>query len=112
VGYQNQDSGFYRNRAGSDPAFQASVARTYGAQAFANDADKVGSYYVSGGRIAALLQASNDLRFTLTYLSQKTEIDGIAQANSGIYEQTLLGVAPEHVARGQKGGSLTRTSTS
>lgn len=102
--YQYQDSGFYRNRAGSDAAFQVAVVNPYGAQAFAIDEEEVGDYYVLGGRVAALFQATDDLRFTLSYLSQKTERDSIAVANSGTYEQTLLQVAPENVIRGRTGG--------
>lgn len=104
VAYQSEDSGYYRNRAGSDAAFQAAVVARYGAEDFAADREEVGSYRVLGGRIAALLQASDNLRFTLTYLSQKTETDGFALANSGVYEQTLLQVDPQHVVRGQAGG--------
>jgi len=106
VGYQYQDSGFYRNRAGSDPAFEASVVVPYGVQAFAVDKDEVGDYYVRGGRIAALWQANDDLRLTLNYLSQKNETDGMPLANSGVYEQTALQVATQHVVRGQTGGQI------
>jgi len=104
VAYQYQDSGFYRNRAKSDAAFQTNVVARYAAQAFAADADEVGSYRALGGRIAALYQVSDDLRLTLTYTSQNTETDGFALSNSGVYEQTLLQVAPENVARGRKDG--------
>lgn len=103
--YQYQDSGFYSNRAGSSTAFRTAVVTPTGAQAFAVDADEVGAYYVLGGRMAALYQASDDLKFTLSYLSQKTETDGFAFANSGSYEQTVLQVAPQHVIRGRKEGS-------
>lgn len=108
--YSNQESGFYRNVADSDAAFQAAVVTRYGAEAFATGEEEVGSYYVVGGRIAALFQASDDLRFTLSYLSQKAETDGspVATSGSNEYEQTLLQVAPEHVIRGQKGGQVDR----
>lgn len=106
VGYQYQDDGFYRNRAGSDAAFQTAVVTRYGAQAFAVDRSEVGSYYVRGGRIAALWQASDDLRLTLSYLTQKNETDGMPLANSGTYDQTILQVAPEHFYRGQTGGQI------
>lgn len=102
--YQYEESGFYRNRAGSDSAFQAAEVTPYGAEAFATDEEEVGAYYAAGGRIAALFQASDDLRFTLSYLLQKTETDSFPVANSGTYEQTLLQVAPAHVVRGQEGG--------
>ncbi len=102
--YRFQDSGFYRNRAGSDVAFKAAAATPYGADAFAVDDDEVGETRSTGGRIAALYQASEDLRFTLGYLTQKTDMDGFAFARTGTYEQAILQVAPEHVRRGQKGG--------
>ncbi len=102
--YQYDDSGFYRNRAGSDAAYQAAVVARYGAQAFAADDDEVGSFHTVGGRVSALFQATDDLRITLGYLTQKDEMDGIALATSGTYEQLLLQVAPEHVRRGQKAG--------
>jgi iron complex outermembrane recepter protein len=101
--YQFQDSGFYRNRAGSDPAFQAAMA-SYGAQAFATDAEEVGDADFTGGRIAALFRATDNLRFTLTWLTQKTKFDGQARSGTGVYEQTLLQVAREHVLRGERGG--------
>lgn len=104
VGYQYQDSGFYRNLAGSDAAFQAAVVTPFGAEDSAVDEEEVGSYYAIGGRGALLFQASDELRFTLNYLSQQTETDGVPVANSGTYEHTLLRVAPEHTIRGQTGG--------
>jgi iron complex outermembrane receptor protein len=103
TGYTAQNSGFYRNVAGSTPAL-LKAATTYGAQAFVTNQDEVGSSYVLGGRVAALFQATDDLKFTLSYLSQKTEIDGFAASTSGGYDQAVLQVAPEHVVRGQKGG--------
>jgi iron complex outermembrane recepter protein len=104
VGYQYRDSGFYRNVAGSDPTFRTAVVNQYGAQAFAADEEEVGASEVRGGRIAALFRPSNDLRFTLSYLSQKNEVDGMPVASNGIYSQTIFQVAPQHVVRGQKAG--------
>ncbi len=101
VAYKFQDSGYYRNRAASTPAFRASVVDRYGAQAYATDDEDMGSYDVTGGRISALFQATEDLSLTLTYLSQKAETTGWALANSGTWEQTLLRVAPEHRVRGE-----------
>ncbi len=102
--YQYEDSGFYCNRAGSDAAFRAVAVTPFGAQAFAVDDDDVGSRSVVGGRAAALLRVSDDLQLTLSYLSQKTETDGFAMANTGTFEQTFLQVAPEHVYRGKHQG--------
>ena len=106
AGYQYQDSGYYRNRAGSDTAFREMEAVSYGAQTldFASDKNDIGASEVRGGRVTALFQATDDLKFTLGYLSQKTEIDGMQVASSGGYRQTMLQVAPEHLVRGQKEG--------
>ncbi len=101
--YRFDDSGFYNNRAGSDAAFRSAVVSQYGVDAFAADQDEVGSYNVIGGRIAALFQATDTLRFTLSYLSQKAELDGTPVSSSGTYDQTVLLVPPEHTLRGQSG---------
>ncbi len=102
--YKFDDSGFYRNVAGSNPAFQAGWVEPLGAQAFATDEEHVGATRTTGGRLAALYQATEKLRFTLGYLTQKTQMDGWAGANIGTYEQANLQVAPEHVRRGEPGG--------
>ncbi len=101
VAYAFSDSGFYRNRAGSDTAFQSRIAG--GASGFAVDEEEVGANYSAGARIAALFKPTDALRFTLSYLTQKNETDGDASQNSGTYEQTVLRIAPEHVRRGQHG---------
>jgi iron complex outermembrane recepter protein len=110
--FRYDDSGFYRNVAGSDAAFRAAAVTPFGAEAFAVDENDVGASQFTGGRIAALFQASEDLRFTLTWLKQKTEIDGamiagtggLALSATGRYDQAVLRVAPEHVIRGEEGG--------
>ena len=101
--YQFDDSGYYRNVGGSDPAYVAAAATT-GAQAYAIDQNDVGASQFAGGRISALLQPTSDLKFTLMYLTQKTEMDGLAFANSATYDQQILAGAPEHVRRGQRAG--------
>lgn len=101
--YRYEESGFYSNRAGSDPALQAAAA-AFGVQAFAVDAREVGAASFTGGRVAALFQPTDALRVTLTYLAQKTETDGMGVATSNAYEQGIVQVAPEHVVRGQKLG--------
>jgi iron complex outermembrane recepter protein len=104
VAYDFSDSGFYRNKAGSDPAFQSGFVAQYGIQAFATDEEDVGTSNTVGGRISALFKVTDDLRFTLGYVRQKTEVDGYPISTSGTYEQSLSQVAPEHVFRGEKGG--------
>lgn len=103
--YRFHDSGFYRNVAGSNAAFQT-LAASFGAQATATNEDEVGSYGVVGGRISALLQATDEFRFSVGFLNQETERDGIAITNetTGPYDQTLFQVAPEHVDEGRRGG--------
>ncbi len=109
VAYQFEDSGFYRGVAGSDPATQA-LATLYGIPTFATDKDEIGATRFTGGRVAALFQASEALKFTLSYLTQKTEHDGqwaeskLEGSSTGAYEQALLQVAPQHVSRGQRLG--------
>ncbi len=102
VAYSFSDSGYVRNRAGSDTVFQARIIG--GAQGFATDEEEMGAYAVEGARVAALFRASDKLKFTLSYLTQKGETDGHPLENDGPYTQELLRVAPEHVRRGQASG--------
>lgn len=103
--YQYDESGYYRNVAGSDPIAQAAAVQ-YGAQAFAINKDDIGSYTVKGGRVAVLFEATDDLRFTLTYLRQKNESNGVPLQTNASYQQTLFHVAPEHVVRGRTEGVM------
>jgi len=102
--YRFGDSGYYKNRAGSDPNYQASFVVPYGASGFATDEDEVGAHHVRGGRIAAAYRPNENLRITLGYLSQTAETDGFPLQTSGDYAQTLLRIAPEHVRRGETAG--------
>jgi iron complex outermembrane recepter protein len=110
VGYRFEESGFYSNRAASNAALRAAVVTPFGVEAFALNRDNVGSSTVLGGRISALFQATDDLRFTLSYLTQKSEINGFPQANTGPYEQSVLAVAPQHIRRGQELGASDSTT--
>jgi outer membrane receptor protein involved in Fe transport len=101
--YQFADSGYYQNRAGSDAAFRAAAAG-YGALASSIDEDEVGSYSVKGGRIAALFQATDDLRLTVSYLAQRAEADGVIGSRGSDYRQTEFQVSPEHAIAGRSGG--------
>jgi iron complex outermembrane receptor protein len=73
-------------------------------QAFATNQQHVGGSYVPGARIAALFQATDDLRFTLSYITQKLEQDGWGVANSGTYQESVLQVSPDQIERGQTAG--------
>jgi iron complex outermembrane receptor protein len=108
VAYQFQDEGFYRNVAGSDQGFLAAAA-SFGAEAFATDQDRVGDNKFTGGRISALFRANDDLKLTLSYLTQSTEADSAmhsgGQTNgAAAYDQAMLQIAPEEVTRGQTHG--------
>ncbi len=105
VAYRGEDSGYYRNIAGSDPAAQALYA-SLGALDYAADVDDVGAYYFVGGRLAALYQANEDLKITLSYLTQTNETDGFPIATRPGFDQVVALVAPPHVRRGQRNGSL------
>jgi outer membrane receptor protein involved in Fe transport len=101
--YRFEESGFYRNRAASDAAFVATMA-PYGVEALEVDEDHVGAEEYTGGRVSGLFQATERLKFSLSYLTQKTQTDGFALSTIGTYDQAALQVAPEHVRRGQEGG--------
>lgn len=104
TGYQFSDSGYYRDNANTDPTLQQAAA-FYGAEPYANAYTNIGSSKFVGARISALVQPTPDLTLQLSFLSQKTELNGNALANSGTYDQALFDVAPEHVIRGQKSGA-------
>jgi outer membrane receptor protein involved in Fe transport len=101
--YLFDESGIYRNTAGSDASVRAAAA-SFGAQDAAVDEAEVGETQYVGGRASALFQATDRMRLSVTYVTQKTEIDGQPLANRPGYQQAILQVAPEHVYRGQKGG--------
>lgn len=107
VAYKFSDSGYYRNIAGSDPAFQQ-LAASQGAQAFAVNGKEEGSAETTGARIAAAFQPSNELNLTLSFLTQETAADGYGTATARGYDQAIFQVAPEHVYRGQKEGIADR----
>lgn len=102
--YKFSDSGYYRNRAGSDAAYRDAFIVPNGLQSFAIDESEAGSYRVTGGRIAALFQATENLRLTLTHLTQKNRMDGFPLATSSGFDQTLIQVAPENERRGESAG--------
>ncbi len=103
VAYRGEDTGFYRNVSGSDAVLAASAAAA-GALGLAADKDHIGDSYFAGGRISALMQASENLKFTVGYLKQKTELDGLPFANRPGYDQAVLQVGANSTRRGQKYG--------
>jgi iron complex outermembrane recepter protein len=106
VAYKFTDSGYYRNFAGSNAAFQQSAVIPYGVSPeFAHDESQVGSSDTWGGRIAALYHVSNDLKFTVTYITQRTTQDGFGISTTQTpYGQALFQVAPEQVVGGRDAG--------
>ncbi len=103
VAYRFGNSGFYRNRAGSDETFRSALA-AYGAESFAVDDDEVGASRFMGGRLSALFQPTDALKLTISYLRQKTEVDGEGRAETGLYDQSIAQVSPQHVRRGRHSG--------
>lgn len=110
VGYRFENSGYYKNVAGSDPAFQAGTVAEHGAQAFASNDDEAGAQEFVGGRLSMLFQATDQWKVAVNYLNQKTESgDGVGiagLASTGGYTQALYQVAPEHVDGGRTHGWL------
>jgi len=104
VAYRFDDSGYYRNIAGSDPATQAAAA-AFGASAFAVDKDNIGATRAEGARVSALVQPSQDLTITFNYLTQNTELDGTPVADRPGYTQNFLQVAPSQEQRGETAGT-------
>jgi outer membrane receptor protein involved in Fe transport len=104
VGYRYDQSGFYRNIAGIDPATIA-LAENVGLGDFVRGhvQEDVGRMRTTGGRLAALWQVTDKLNLSLNYLTQKIEQDGAPQASVGKYEQARMPVAPQGRVRGEAG---------
>ena len=104
VGYQFTDDGYYRNVAGD--ADHLATATILGGEEFAVSRDNIGKSTTTGGRIAANLQATDNLSLTVSYLNQETEVDGWAGATTGYFEQAMVQVGPPLVDPGRKNGSI------
>ena len=108
VAYRYEDSGYYKNTSASNSQFLADVAaRDPTAVAFARNADEIGASVFTGGRVSALWQPTEDLKVSVSYLTQKTEIDGLPLSNidsDDRYGQVGLELPPEHIVRGQRNG--------
>jgi iron complex outermembrane receptor protein len=107
VGYRYDESGFYKNIAGVDPASIAK-AESNGLTDYARDfvgvvQNDVGKIRSTGGRLAALWQATDKLDLSMNFLTQKIEQSGRPIANAGQYEQANLPVAPQARRRGEVG---------
>jgi len=96
VGYTFEDSGYYKNLAGSDPQFQSIVVAPFGAQAYAHDEDHVGSHTTTGGRASLLFQPTEDLKATAGFIVQQDTIDGFGTSTNGNYQFVSLDIAAQH----------------
>jgi outer membrane receptor protein involved in Fe transport len=81
VAYRHDNSGYYRNIAGSDPETRY-WAEVFGAQAL--DQDDIGATTYEGWRAQLLWQPSADLRVTLMALSQDIDESGVGLAEPGL----------------------------
>ncbi len=105
VGYRYDESGFYRNVAGTDPV---QLARADG-WAIGSETrgirDDVGQTISTGGRLSALWQPTENLSLTLNHLTQTIEQDGrpIANISTGgdAYEQAIFPIAASLRERGE-----------
>jgi outer membrane receptor protein involved in Fe transport len=89
VAYRHDNSGYYRNVAGSDPETRY-WAEVFGAQAL--DQDDVGATIYEGWRAQLLWQPNTDLHVTLMALSQDIDESGIGLAEQGLgnFQQNRL----------------------
>ena len=78
--FQIENSGYYKNIAGSDPGTLAAVT-TYGA--VAKNQNDVGNVEAVGGRVSVLWQPTEQLSITASYIAQDNESEGWAQEDVG-----------------------------
>jgi iron complex outermembrane recepter protein len=104
VGYRYDDSGFYKNVAGTDPSTIA-LANTFNLGNFVSGfvENDVGRMITTGGRAAALWKASDNLTLSLNFLTQKIKQDGQPFADVGPFEQVAVPNAPDGRLRGEAG---------
>lgn len=104
VGYRYDESGFYRNVAGTDPE-TIMLAESFGLGDFVRGhvQDDVGQIVTSGGRMAALWQPTDKLDLSMNFLTQKIEQDGQPLTTLGKHEQARFPVAPQARVRGEVG---------
>lgn len=88
VFYRTSDSGYYRNVSATDPGLQDFIDNQGAVGTINND---IGAVDYIGGRVSALWQATENLSFELTYVTQEIEQDGWGQADFALgdgYEQS------------------------
>jgi outer membrane receptor protein involved in Fe transport len=107
VGYRYDESGYYRNVGGTDPATLAKAAN-FGLASFVagHEQDDVGRMVTVGGRLSALWKLTDAADLSLSYLKQKIEQDGLPQVTVGDYDQTRMPIAPQARVRGEDGEAV------
>lgn len=106
VGYRYDESGFYENVAGEDPAtIAAATSRGLGDYVRGFVQDDVGRVLTTGGRLAGLWRPMDGLDVSMNLLTQKIEQDGspLIKAGLGRYQQAQYPVAPQGRLRGEAG---------
>jgi iron complex outermembrane recepter protein len=104
VGYRFDDSGFYRNIGGEDPALIAFGA-LHGLADYIRGhvEDDVGRMASTGGRVSARWQPTDRLSISFGYLKQDIEQHGKPEANVGPFLQSRTPVALQARLRGRAG---------
>jgi len=104
VAYRYDESGIYKNIAGTDPATLASAA-PFGLTDYIRGftQDDVGRMVSSGVRVAAAWQPTDELNLTATFLKQTIKQDGFADQDAGYYEQERIPVPPQFRLNGDPG---------
>ncbi len=104
VGYRYDDSGFYRNVAGSDPALLGYASSLdLGSLVAGYQQNDVGRMVTTGGRAAALWQPTDKLNLSLNFLTQQIKQAGSPFAMVGTFEQSVAPIAPAGRVDGQSG---------
>ncbi len=102
VGYRYDESGFYRNTAGSDAALNTIFANAGIGDLVRNHFQSdVGRMVSTGGRASALWRVTDKLNVSLSFLTQKIEQDGQPVSAIGEYEQTRGPIATAARGRGE-----------
>jgi iron complex outermembrane recepter protein len=110
VGYRYDDSGFYENGVGSDPAALTVADRyEFGDDVLGFSQDDVGRMLSTGGRLSALWQATDQLDVSLNFLTQDIEQDGAPVATSGTYVQSRWPVFEPARIRSEEPGETADT---
>ncbi len=104
VGYRYDESGFYRNIAGTDAATIAASDR-FGLGDYVRGfvQDDIGHTLTTGGRLSALWQATDKLDLSVNLMTQKIEQDGWPAVDVGSYDQIRVPIAPQGRMRGEAG---------